>query len=81
MPKIKLIFFISLALSILILSFFFIKNFRIDASSDTLVAQNDKDFEYSGKLGALLAGTVISNIGAKISNDNWTLIKEKMETY
>ena len=46
MPKIKLIFFISLALSILILSFFFIKNFRIDASSDTLVAQNDKDFEY-----------------------------------
>jgi len=46
LPKIKLIFFISLALSILILSFFFIKNFRIDASSDTLVAQNDKDFEY-----------------------------------
>ena len=46
MPKIKLIFFISLALSILILSFVFIKNFRIDASSDTLVAQNDKDFEY-----------------------------------
>ena len=25
---------------------FYIKNFRIDASSDTLVAKNDKDFEY-----------------------------------
>ena len=46
MTKIKLNFFISLALIILILSFFFIKNFRIDASSDTLVAQNDSDFEY-----------------------------------
>ena len=31
----------------------------------------DKDFEYSGKLGALLAGTVIQNIGAKISDKKW----------
>ncbi|MDC0193125.1 MMPL family transporter [Pelagibacteraceae bacterium] len=31
---------------ILLLSIFFIQNFRIDASSDTLVAQNDKEFKY-----------------------------------
>ena len=46
MSKIKLNFFIVLAFTILIISLFFIKNFRIDASSDTLVAQNDSDFEY-----------------------------------
>ena len=28
------------------LSFFFIQSFRIDASSDTLVAQNDEEFKY-----------------------------------
>ena len=30
----------------IILSSFYIKNFRIDASSDTLVAKNDEDFLY-----------------------------------
>ena len=42
---VKHIFFIFI---ILIISFLGIqsKNFRIDASSDTLVAKNDKDFEY-----------------------------------
>ena len=30
----------------LLLSIFFIQNFRIDASSDTLVAQNDEEFKY-----------------------------------
>ena len=49
MSKSKLIFFTILALIILILSGFFIQNFRIDASSDTLVAQNDEDFEYFNK--------------------------------
>ncbi|MDC0498576.1 MMPL family transporter, partial [Alphaproteobacteria bacterium] len=34
------------ALILLSLSFFFIQNFRIDASSDTLVAQNDEEFKY-----------------------------------
>ena len=46
MSKIIKYFFISLCLIILILSSLFIKNFRIDASSDTLVAQNDEDFEF-----------------------------------
>ena len=46
MSKLKLNFYLFNALVILLLSFFFIQNFRIDASSDTLVAQNDKDFEF-----------------------------------
>jgi len=46
LSKIIKYFFISLCLIILILSSLFIKNFRIDASSDTLVAQNDEDFEF-----------------------------------
>jgi len=40
-----------------------------------------KDFEYCGKLGALLAGTVIQDIGAKISDENWNEIKEEIATY
>ena len=34
--------------AILVLLFFsnFIKNFKIDASSDTLILQNDEDFKY-----------------------------------
>ena len=46
MYNLRLGFFIILALIVLFISGFFIKNFRIDASSDTLVAQNDRDFEY-----------------------------------
>ena len=46
MFKLKLSFFLLSALIILSLSIFFIQNFRIDASSDTLVAQNDEQFKY-----------------------------------
>ena len=46
MSKLKLSFYSFSALIILLLSFFFIQNFRIDASSDTLVAQNDEEFKY-----------------------------------
>ena len=46
LSKLKLNFYLLSALIILLLSFIFIKNFRIDASSDTLVAQNDKEFKY-----------------------------------
>lgn len=42
---------------------------------------NNKGFEYSGKLGALLAGTVIQNIGAKISDENWDTIYSKIENF
>ncbi len=41
--KIVLIFY---TISIFIFSSFYIKDFRIDASSDTLIAKNDKDYEY-----------------------------------
>jgi len=46
LSKLKLNFYLFSALIILLLSFFFIQNFRIDASSDTLVAQNDEEFKY-----------------------------------
>jgi len=46
LSKSKLNILVILSLFLLLLSIFFIKNFRIDASSDTLVAQNDNDFEY-----------------------------------
>ena len=46
MSKLKLNFYLLSALIVLLLSFFFIQNFRIDASSDTLVAQNDEEFKY-----------------------------------
>ena len=46
MSKLKVTFFTTIALVIFFLSIFFIQNFRIDASSDTLVSQNDKEFEY-----------------------------------
>ena len=31
---------------LLLLSFYFAKNFRLDASSDTLILQNDENFQY-----------------------------------
>ncbi len=46
MSKLNLIFCYLLATIVLFFSSFFIQNFRIDASSDTLVAQNDENFEY-----------------------------------
>ena len=46
MLKLRLIFLLILSLSMIILSSIYIKNFRIDASSDTLVAKNDQDFLY-----------------------------------
>ncbi len=41
----KLFLFLTLILFIIISSFY-VPNFRIDASSDTLISKNDKDFEY-----------------------------------
>ena len=46
LSNLKVTFFTTIALVIFFLSIFFIQNFRIDASSDTLVSQNDKEFEY-----------------------------------
>jgi len=46
LSKLRLGFLLILSLSMIILSSIYIKNFRIDASSDTLVAKNDQDFLY-----------------------------------
>jgi len=46
LSKLKSYFFVSCSFIVLISAAFFIKDFRIDASSDTLVAQNDEDFQY-----------------------------------
>ena len=43
--QLKFILFIFFILS-LFFSSFYIKDFRIDASSDSLVSQNDEDFKY-----------------------------------
>ena len=49
MSKLNLIIYVLLASIILLVCSFFIQDFRIDASSDTLVAQNDSDFRYFNK--------------------------------
>ena len=46
MSNISKIFFSIIVFLVLIFSTIYIKDFRIDASSDTLVAQNDEDFKY-----------------------------------
>ena len=46
MSKNYKILFTSLVIFIFAFSSFYIKDFRIDASSDTLVAQNDEDFKF-----------------------------------
>ena len=43
--KLQIILLILIILS-LIFTTFYIRDFRIDASSDSLVSQNDKDFQY-----------------------------------
>ena len=54
LSKTKLSFLIVLSLFMIILSSIFIKNFRIDASSDTLVSKNDKDFVYFNEYSKIL---------------------------
>ncbi len=46
MSNISKLFFSIIFFLVLIFSTIYIKDFRIDASSDTLVAQNDEDFKY-----------------------------------
>ncbi len=46
MNKFHKILYLTFAFIIILISTFYIKDFRIDASSDTLVAQNDEDFKY-----------------------------------
>ena len=40
---------------------------------------NDKSMDECGKLGSLLSGKVIENMGAKISDEGWAFINSKIE--
>ena len=40
------IFLLFISVFLLLFSSYYIKDFRVDASSDSLVSQNDKDFQY-----------------------------------
>jgi len=53
LSKLKLFFLIALSFCMIIISAVYIKNFRIDASSDTLVAKNDIDFLYFNEYSKL----------------------------
>lgn len=40
----------------------------------------DKELEYCGKMGSILAGNVIEVYGAKMDSERWTKIKEEINT-
>ena len=86
MSKLKLNFYLFSALIILMLSFFFIQNFRIDASSDTLVAQNDEEFKYFNFYNTIFTSEnflvlAVEKKGEIDSNfiDNFEILSSKLE--
>ena len=68
MSNSKLYFLSVIALIIFFLSIFSIKNFRIDASSDTLVAQNDDDYIYYNKYNKIFKSENFLVLAIKIKN-------------
>ncbi|MBD1147573.1 MMPL family transporter [Pelagibacterales bacterium SAG-MED31] len=64
--KISSLLFITIAM--FIFSAIFIKDFRIDASSDTLVAKNDKDFIYYNKYSDLFSSENFLVLAVKNNN-------------
>ena len=86
MTKLKLSFYTISALIVLLLSIFFIQNFRIDASSDTLVAQNDKEFKYFNFYNKIFTSEnflvlAVEKKGEIDSNfvDNFKILSSKLE--
>ncbi len=69
MSKLRLIFLLILSLSMIILSSIYIKNFRIDASSDTLVAKNDQDFLYYNSYSKLFTSENFLVLAVKNNNE------------
>ena len=53
----------------IILSSIYIKNFRIDASSDTLVAKNDQDFLYYNSYSKLFTSENFLVLAVKNNNE------------
>ena len=69
MSKFRLNFLIALSLFMIVISAVYIKNFRIDASSDTLVAKNDKDFLYFNKYNKLFSSENFLVLAVKNNNE------------
>ena len=67
LSKLKSTFFSLLALILLLFSAYYIQNFRIDASSDTLVSQNDEDFKY------------FNNYNKMFKSDNFLVLAVKIK--
>ena len=65
----KNIFFLFLSLIILILFYYFSLNFRIDASSDTLVSQKDEDFKYFNYYNKIFPSNQFLVLAVKSKND------------
>ena len=79
MSKLRLIFLLILSLSMIILSSIYIKNFRIDASSDTLVAKNDKDFLYYNSYSKLFTSENFLVLAVKNNNEIDNKFVEKFD--
>ena len=63
----------------IILSSIYIKNFRIDASSDTLVAKNDKDFIYYNSYSKLFTSENFLVLAVKNNNEIDNKFVEKFD--
>ena len=63
----------------IILSSIYIKNFRIDASSDTLVAKNDQDFLYYNSYSKLFASENFLVLAVKNDGEIDSKFVEKFE--
>ena len=63
----------------IILSSIYIKNFRIDASSDTLVAKNDKDFLYYNSYSKLFTSENFLVLAVKNNNEIDSKFVEKFD--
>ena len=79
MSKLRLGFLLILSLSMIILSSIYIKNFRIDASSDTLVAKNDKDFIYYNSYSKLFTSENFLVLAVKNNNEIDNKFVEKFD--
>ncbi|MFL2543632.1 MAG: RND family transporter [Alphaproteobacteria bacterium] len=79
MSKLRLSFLLFLSLSMIILSTIYIKNFRIDASSDTLVAKNDKDFIYYNSYSKLFTSENFLVLAIKNNNEIDSKFIEKFD--
>ena len=65
----KNIFFLFISLLIMVLFYYLSLNFRIDASSDTLVSQKDEDFKYFNYYNKIFPSNQFLVLAVKSKND------------